>query len=128
MHPLDQFGGQPYLNLETLRRNGQAMLTPLWFVQDGETLYVRTAAESGKVKRVRNTPRVRVAVCGREGQLLGPWVTATASEVRDDPFIETKVDQLLDIKYGEVKRQMARQAAEAGRKYTILEIILEKKP
>jgi len=125
MNPLDRFAGQNYLNLETLRKSGEAMPTPVWFVQDGERLYVRTVAESGKVKRARNNPRVRVAVCGREGQLLGDWLPATAREVRDDPAVEARVDELLDIKYGEVKRQMARQAAESGRRYTILEIKLD---
>ena len=125
MNPLDRFAGQNYLNLETLRKSGEAMPTPVWFVQDGERLYVRTVAESSKVKRARNNPRVRVAVCGREGQLLGDWLPATAREVRDDPAVEARVDELLDIKYGEVKRQMARQAAESGRRYTILEIKLD---
>jgi PPOX class probable F420-dependent enzyme len=122
MNTIDHFTGQPYLNLETFRRSGQAMRTPVWFVRDGEKLYIRTVAESGKVKRVRNNPRVRIAVCGREGQLLGDWLPATAREVRDDPRLAANVDELLDTKYGEVKRQMARQAAEAGRAYTILEI------
>ena len=125
MNPLDRFAGQNYLNLETLRKRGEAMPTPVWFVQDGERLYVRTVAGSGKVKRARNNPRVRIAVCGREGQLLGDWLPATAREVRDDPAVEARVDALLDAKYGEIKRQMARQAAEAGRKYTILEIVID---
>jgi uncharacterized protein len=122
MNPLDQFANQLYLNLETLRRNGQAMPTPVWFIQDGERLYIRTIANSGKVKRVHNNPQVRIAPCGREGQLLGLWIQGTAREVRNDPVIEAKVDQLLDQKYGEIKRQLTRQAEEAGRVYTILEM------
>ena len=125
MNPLDRFAGQNYLNLETLRKSGEAMPTPVWFVQDGERLYVRTVAESGKVKRARNNPRVRVAVCGREGQLLGDWLPATGREVRDDPAVEARVDALLDAKYGEVKRQMAARTASQGLKYTILEITLD---
>ena len=125
MKPIGQFAGQKYLNLETLRRSGQAMPTPVWFVQDGETLYVRTVAESGKVKRARNNPRVRIAVCGREGQLLGDWLPATAGEVRDDPAVEARVDALLDAKYGELKRQMAARTASQGLKYTILEIAFD---
>jgi PPOX class probable F420-dependent enzyme len=122
MTSLDAFSGQLYMNLETLRRNGQRMPTPVWFVQVGETLYVRTVANSGKVKRVRNNPRVRIAPCGQEGRLLGAWVQGTAREVRDDPAVEADVDRLLEDKYGELKRQFTRQAAEAGRVYTILEV------
>lgn len=124
MTMLDQFAGKKYLNLETFRRNGEAMRTPVWFVQDGQMLYIRTVAESGKVKRVRNNPRVNVATCEADGKLTGPWVAATGREVRGEPEIESKVDQLLDVKYGEVKRELARKAAEAGRRYTILEILL----
>ena len=122
MNVLDQCEEKPTLNLETLHRSGEATQTPVWFVKDGDRLYVRTAVESGKVKHLRNNPYVRIAVCGQDGTLLGPRATATAREVRNDPNVETKADQLLDVKYGEIKRELARQAAEAGRKYTILEI------
>ena len=42
--------------------------------------------------------------------------------MQTDPVFEVKVDQLLDVKYGETKRELTRQAAEAGCRYTILEI------
>jgi uncharacterized protein len=122
MSVLEKFANQPYLNLETFRRNGEAMRTPVWFVQDGQKLYVRTMAESGKVKRVRNNPKVNVAVCEVDGRITGEWLAGIGREVRGEPEIELKVDQLLDVKYGEVKRDLARKAAQTGRKYTILEI------
>jgi hypothetical protein len=122
MSVLEKFANQPYLNLETFRRNGQAMRTPVWFVQDGQKLYIRTMAESGKVKRVRNNPKVNVAVCEVDGRVMGEWVAGIGREVCGEPEIELNVDQLLDVKYGEVKRDLARKAAQAGRKYTILEI------
>jgi uncharacterized protein len=124
MKSIDQFTGHNYLNLETFRRNGDAMHTTVWFVQDGDLLYIRTQAESGKVKRLRAHPSVGVAVCDVNGRLLGPWLTATGRELGGNAEIEARVDQLLDVKYGEIKREVARKAAEAGRKYTILEIRL----
>jgi len=48
------FTSQQYLNLETFRKNGAAVKTPVWFVQDGDAIFVRTLANSGKVKRIRN--------------------------------------------------------------------------
>jgi uncharacterized protein len=125
MNVLDQFSEKKYLNLETFRRSGESMRTPVWFVQDGRTLFIRTVAESGKVKRVRNNSRVNIAICEADGELTGPWVTATGHEVRNEPETESKVDQLLDVKYGEIKRELTRKAAEAGRKYTILAIVVE---
>ena len=55
-----QFENQRFIALETYRKNGTPVITPLGFVQDGATLYVRTTADSGKVKRIRNNSRVRV--------------------------------------------------------------------
>lgn len=116
------FTTQPYLSLETYRKNGEAMRTPVWFVRDGDRLYIRTVANSGKVKRLRANPRLSVALCDRVGNVTGPWVAATGREVRDDPTLYERVDRLLDEKYGEIKRQLAAQAAAEGRVYTILEI------
>jgi PPOX class probable F420-dependent enzyme len=116
------FTTQPYLSPETYRKNGEAVRTPVWFVRDGDRLYIRTVAESGKVKRLRRNPRLRIALCDRVGNVTGPWVAATGREVRNDPALCARVDQLLHEKYGEMKRQLAAQAAAEGRVYTILEI------
>ncbi len=97
------------------------MRTRVWFVPDGKRLYIPTVAEWGKVKRLRRTPRVRVALCDRLGNMTGLWVVATGREVRDDPALAARVDQLMEEKYGEIKRQLATQAAAEGRVYTMLE-------
>jgi PPOX class probable F420-dependent enzyme len=55
MTAFDQLTQQQYINLETFRKNGVGVKTSVWFVQDGDTIYVRTVANSGKVKRIRNT-------------------------------------------------------------------------
>ena len=125
MKPLEQFADQPYLNLETFRHNGEGMKTPVWFVQDGENLYIRTTADSGRVKCIRNNPGVNVSPCKVDGELIGSWYAARGCEVRDNLAVEETVDRLLDLKYGQIKREMARKAADAGRKYTILEIVVD---
>ena len=119
------FTDEPYLSLETYRRDGTPMRTPVWFVRHGDRLYVRTVAESGKVKRLRRNPHVRIALCDRVGNVTGSWVAATGREVRDDAALYARVDQLLDEKYGEIKRQLAAQAVAEGCRYTILEIQLD---
>ena len=113
--------GQQYLNLETFRRSGLGMKTPVWFVEDGSTLYVRTIANSGKVKRIRNNGQVNIAPCKVDGALLGEWIPAAAREVTDAD-IAAKVDRLLDKKYGLLKKMFALSSAIQGRKYTIIEI------
>jgi uncharacterized protein len=95
---LAQFAKQQFINVETYRRNGQGVPTPVWFVEDQGTLYVRTGDSSGKVKRIRNNPRVRVTPCDMRGGPLGEWVEGQA---RFADAVETKrVDQLLTRKYG----------------------------
>ncbi len=75
-----------YLNIETFRKNGQGVRTPVWFAEGpengaAEKLYVYSTADSGKAKRIRNNGRVRVAPCDVRGKLLGEWVEARAEIV-----------------------------------------------
>lgn len=100
---LEQFKNQKYINVETYRKSGAAVQTPVWFVQDGETLLVRTLAKSGKMKRVRNNSKIRVAVCNMSGGLLGEWQNAHA-EIVQDPAVDDLVNRLLRKKYGVIKR------------------------
>lgn len=68
-----------YLNLESTRRDGTAVRTPLWFAPDANgTFYVYSQAEAFKVKRLRREPRCRVAACDMRGGVTGPWLEARA--------------------------------------------------
>ena len=76
-----QLASHKYLNIETYRKNGTPVRTPMWFAADpasGE-LYVGTPASAGKVKRIRSYPGVRVAACDFSGNLKGDWIAAQAS-------------------------------------------------
>ena len=121
MTTFDQLTEQQYLNLETFRKNGIGVRTPVWFVQEGETLFVRTVDNSGKVKRIRNNTHVNIAPCKADGALLGEWITALARELKDEAT-DRKVNRLLDKKYGLVKKMFGLVSALQGRKDTILEI------
>ena len=118
---MDAFAKQKYLNIETFRRNGVGVKTPVWFVQDGDVLFIRTIADSGKVKRVRNNSRVNIVPCKMDGTPLGEWVPASARDVKDNE-IDRKVDRLLDKKYGLLKKMFAAAAGRNGQKYTLLEV------
>ncbi len=115
------FDRQQYLNLETFRKNGNGVKTPVWFVADGGTLFVRTGAASGKVKRIRNHPKVHIAPCKMDGALLGDWMEASARLV-SDPEIDRKVDRLLGKKYGLMKFLFGLTSSLQGRKDAIIEI------
>ena len=94
---LAQFEDQKYMSLETFKKNGQGVKTPVWFLLHKNAFYVYTEADSWKVKRIRNNPRVRVAVCNFRGDIKGPWLDATASLVEGDERLAA--DRLLDQKY-----------------------------
>ena len=123
MNALDQFQKQKYLNLETFRRNGESMKTPVWFALEGEIIYVQTMANSGKVKRIRNNGHVNVMPCKMDGKPTGTWVPADAREIVDEE-ISRKVNRLLDKKYGLMKKMFASSSARQGRRDTILEVKL----
>ena len=54
------FYNEKYLNLETYRKNGQAVRTPVWFVIDDEVIYVTTPSNTGKVKRLTHSKNIRI--------------------------------------------------------------------
>jgi len=123
MKSLDQFDKQKYINLETFRKNDKSVRTPVWFVLDGETIYVNTGANSGKVKRIRNNGRVNIAPCKMDGTPNGAWVPADAREI-SDAEVSKKVNRLLDRKYGLIRKMFSLGSARQGRQDTLLEIKL----
>lgn len=79
-----------YLNLETFRRDGRGVRTPVWFapasVEAKPVLYVYTLAQSGKAKRIRRSGRVRIAPCDMRGHITGDWQEATAQIAGSDAY------------------------------------------
>jgi uncharacterized protein len=67
-----------YVSLTTFRKNGIGVSTPVWFAEDGGKLYVMTRNDSGKYKRIRNNPQVRIAPCTVRGTVTGPELPAQA--------------------------------------------------
>ncbi len=121
---LEQFQGHKYLNLESFRRNGKAVATPMWFAESGGALYVYSLESAGKVKRIRNNPRVRVVPSTFRGVPLGEWVAASAAIL--DSAGASRGHSLLNQKYGWLKR--LGDLFSAGlmkRKRVVLEIRIE---
>jgi len=81
-----EFAGQKYLNLESFKKSGEGVKTPVWFAADPSAklnsndakLYVYTIGVSGKVKRIRNNSSVKIAPCNMRGDVQGGWVPAHA--------------------------------------------------
>ena len=107
------FAGQKYLNLETFKKTGDGVKTPVWFAADpsasldssGAKIYAYTIGVSGKVKRVRNNPRVKIAPCNMSGKVLGEWVAAHAEIISGEEAVRGM--QLLNKKYFPWKQLLA---------------------
>jgi uncharacterized protein len=106
---IEQFAKAKYLSLETFRKTGVGVRTPVWFVQqlgsasdtDHALFFLYSAANAGKLKRIRNNPKVRIAPCNVRGDLRGEWVEARAR--MSDGEEAARGQQLLRQRYGFLK-------------------------
>jgi PPOX class probable F420-dependent enzyme len=88
-----------YVSLATFRRNGAEVRTPIWFAVIDQRLWMMTGGDTGKVKRLRHDPRVRVAPSDVRGVVHGPWREGTA-RFAEDPREIADARAMLRAKYG----------------------------
>ena len=84
---LEFFEGGNYMSFATRKKSGDFVATPVWFAPDGDSYYVFSAGNAGKVKRLRNFSESRIAPCTATGTLTGEAVDARAF------ILESKADQ-----------------------------------
>jgi PPOX class probable F420-dependent enzyme len=87
-----------YLNLATFRRSGAQVNTPVWFAMQDDSYYLFSARNAGKVKRIRNSPKARIAPCDMRGNLTGEWLNASC-RIADGKEVQMAYALLLK-KYG----------------------------
>jgi PPOX class probable F420-dependent enzyme len=68
-----------YVLLTTFTKDGRPKPTAVWAAPDGDRLLVITGEKSWKVKRIRNTPKVRLAVCDMRGNAKSADVEGMAT-------------------------------------------------
>ena len=95
---ISQLSKFKYINIETFRKNGTGVRTPIWFVVYQGLIYFRTDSKSGKVKRIRNNPHVRIAPCDIRGNLKGSWFDGKVNFA--DSAESSMVYSMIDKKYG----------------------------
>lgn len=88
-----------YLSLATFRKTGVTVETPVWFAEEGENFYIFSAGNAGKVKRLNNSSRCRIAACTVSGGVRGDWVEASGRILTTDKDIDTAM-AALQRKYG----------------------------
>ncbi len=95
-----------YVSLSTFRRNGAAVATAVWFATDNGKIYLYSALDAGKMKRIRATGRVTVAPCDVKGKVAPGALSVTGSAVELPAERGTFVHGLLNRKYGWKKHVM----------------------
>jgi PPOX class probable F420-dependent enzyme len=121
-----QFAGEKYINIETYRKNGQGVRTPVWFVESGGggdgdddgILYIRTSNDTGKYKRIRNNPSVQIAPCDMRGGVKGKWVKGEARIASEDEKL--KAFKMLEKKYGMIYKMT--RMLRSGKNYVVIAI------
>jgi uncharacterized protein len=95
----DELGRHRYMSLATFRKSGAPVATPVWFAPAEGRLYVFTAGDSGKVKRLRASSRARVAPSDARGYVRGRWREASARVITEPAAIE-HAHAAMRAKYG----------------------------
>jgi uncharacterized protein len=90
--------GHQFINLTTYRKSGEPVVTTVWFAQDGDRIVGTTQRQAGKIKRMRNNPKVSVAPSTANGQVLGEALQGVARAL--PPEEEAPAQAALKSKYG----------------------------
>jgi PPOX class probable F420-dependent enzyme len=116
-----QFENAKYINLESFKRDGNPVSTPVWFVVDNGIIFVVTRSNTGKVKRIRNNPNVRIVPSGFRGEPKGVWCDGTAKTVGFGDY--DRIIRLRNKKYG-FQAKLASLFTYGKGKYVVLSIDL----
>jgi hypothetical protein len=94
---LETFEKAKYINIQTFKKNGQPISTPVWFIIKDNKIFFRTGHKSGKIKRIRNNNNVKFALCDIRGKIKGEWREGIAKIENDsNKIILSKINK----KYG----------------------------
>ena len=95
----DEISKSPYISFATFRKSGVMVNTPVWAAPAGDSLFVFSESKAGKVKRLRNSSKARVATCTVTGKVTGDWFDAKAVLLDAQNDI-AKANKSLKRKYG----------------------------
>jgi len=99
MTPFHDLKDATYISIESFRKSGDSVKTPVWLTSEHNNLYCWTIADSGKVKRIRNHPQVNLAQCDAQGTIQSEWVTAIAQILDQPDDIQAQTKHMVK-KYG----------------------------
>ena len=96
---ISRLDGERVISLVTYRRNGEPVRTPVWFLSQDGIIYVHTDDSTGKVKRIRRNPQVRIAPSHFRGKPKADYIDARA-ELETNPETVEKYRSRIYKKYG----------------------------
>jgi uncharacterized protein len=94
---LETFEKAKYINIQTYKKNGQPISTPVWFIIKDNKIFFRTSHNSGKIKRIRNNNNVNFALCDIRGKIKGEWYEGLAKIENDS---DNSILSQINKKYG----------------------------
>ncbi|WP_299292124.1 PPOX class F420-dependent oxidoreductase [Nitrosopumilus sp.] len=98
MSLLEQLESEKYISVETFKKSGDGIKTPVWFVIRDETIFVVTRDQTGKFKRLKNNTKVNLAICSMKGDIKGEWFSGIATILPEEQVKEAV--KWRDKKYG----------------------------
>ena len=114
------FDGHRYTALTTYRKSGTPVMTPVWFVKQGEKLIIWTAKDSGKAKRLKNNPCVQLGPSDHAGKLIGSVEEGMARFIPEREHSELK--KAFQAKYGWQEKLFTLLWKIRGHQHTYIEI------
>ena len=111
--PARRLSGESVAWLTTAGSDGQPQSSPIWFVWDGASVWLRSQADAGKVRNIRANPRVafHLADDGHGGDIVTIEGRASIEDVPQD-LTEAYVSKYGDAIRDELKSSVEQIAAE----------------
>mgnify|MGYP001954710631 CR=1 FL=1 len=88
-----------YVSFATKKHSGDWVATPLWCAPADGRYFIFSAADAGKVKRLRNYSEIRAAACTFNGRVTSDWLDGHGELINSDEDVTTAY-AALNKKYG----------------------------
>jgi PPOX class probable F420-dependent enzyme len=100
------FAEVQYINLETFKKDGTKVTTPVWVAQQNNTLVVTTGKNAGKVKRIRNNGKAIIYTTNQSGSKKLSEELEVKGSILIDEDLKTEAVTILKKKYGIMAKMM----------------------
>ncbi|ETT23886.1 hypothetical protein RAJCM14343_0741 [Rhodococcus aetherivorans] len=114
---LEPFVAEKVVLLQTRKRDGSWVDTPVNIAVRGGRAYFRTPGRASKNKRLKNFPEVRISPCTWRGRVTGSAVEATARLLSGAESVAAA--RAIDRKYPVLQRYLVRAAHKVMRTPTL---------